>query len=172
MASQSSTTRSVAEANPSRGRYHLVATTLGCIGGTSVRVSEVMGTSMRILLIEDDADLRDEISEALVRRGHAILSVGSARAAHQSLTEQLSSGPLDAIVCDINLPDGDGICLYVEFAARLPSCRWILMSGDPDPRRIAEANEANPALPGCEIVEKPVSLRNLVGLLAVRKQEP
>lgn len=147
-------------------------TALRHISPTLTCDSDVVGAPMQILLIEDDEDLRCEIGEALSRRQHSIEAVGSAAAARQSLNEKLSSGDtLDAVVCDINLPDGDGITLYTEFAARRPACPWILMSGDADPRRIEEARLANPALPTCRIVDKPVSIRSLMGILAGPKHE-
>lgn len=121
---------------------------------------------MQLLLIEDDDHLRGEIREYLVRRRHAVTALGSAAEARLSLGPLQAAGEgFDAIVCDMNLADGDGIDLYVEFGSRRPACRWILMSGDPDPQRVADERQKHPALPPCIVIEKPMSLRKLTDLL-------
>lgn len=121
---------------------------------------------MRLLLIEDDNYLRSEIRESLVRRRHEVTAVASAAEARRMLDPLLASGePFDAVVCDMNLTDGDGIDLYVEFGSQYPACRWILMSGNPDPDRVADERQKQPALSPCTVVQKPVSLRQLAAHL-------
>ncbi len=123
---------------------------------------------MRLLLIEDDDDLRDEIREYLVRRRHAVSAFGSVAKAREALERiSASNDKPDAVVCDINLRDGDGLDLYVAFASRFPTCKWVLMSGDPDQHRLATIRSTHPKLPPCLLVEKPVSLRELAKLLAL-----
>ncbi len=121
---------------------------------------------MQLLLIEDDDDLRGEIREYLARRRHEVTALGSAADARRILDPTLAAGAsFDAVVCDMNLTDGDGIDLYVEFGSHRPACRWILMSGAPDAQRMADERRKHPALPPCIVVEKPVSLRRLAELL-------
>ena len=122
---------------------------------------------MQLLLIEDDDDLRGEIREYLVRRRHGVTALGSAAEARRVLDPMLAAGePFDAIVCDMNLTDGNGIDLYVEFGSQLPARRWVLMSGAPDSQRLADERRKHPALSPCIVVEKPVSLRRLAELLS------
>lgn len=122
---------------------------------------------MRLLLIEDDDDLRGEIRDYLVRKRHDVTALGSVAEARRTLDVMLSAGtPPDAVICDINLRDGDGVDLYVEFGSRRPELPWILMSGDPDPQRVADERAKHRNLPPCTVVGKPVSLQNLVELLA------
>jgi len=59
---------------------------------------------MNILLVEDDAPLRDVIARNLRARGHELAVAGTAEAAVLSMAE---SWP-DAIVLDVNLPDMTG----------------------------------------------------------------
>jgi DNA-binding NtrC family response regulator len=121
---------------------------------------------MQLLLIEDDDDLRSEIRDYLIRRHHDVIALGSIGEAREVLgLPPSTAAPLDAVVCDINLKDGDGIDLYVEFGSRRPTCRWILMSGDPDTQRVVEERRRHPALPPYAVVEKPVPLRKLTELL-------
>lgn len=121
---------------------------------------------LQLLLIEDDDDLRNEIRDYLIRKRHGVTALGSLAEARRILDLALSADqPLDAVVCDINLRDGDGVNLYVEFGSRRPKLPWILMSGDPDLQRVAVEREKHPALSPCTVIEKPVSLRKLVELL-------
>lgn len=126
---------------------------------------------MRLLLIEDDNYLRSEIRESLTRRRHEVTAVAFAAEARRILDplstapKSAASEPFDAVVCDMNLTDGDGIDLYVEFGSQHPTCRWVLMSGDPDSQRVADERRKHPALSPCTVVQKPVSLRQLAALL-------
>ena len=59
---------------------------------------------MNVLLVEDDAPLRDVIARNLRARGHELVVAGTAEAAVLSMAETWP----DAIVLDINLPDMTG----------------------------------------------------------------
>lgn len=121
---------------------------------------------LKILLVEDNADLRREIQEYLTRRSSTVTAVGSTTEARDFLgCTSSENNQLDVVLCDVNLEDGNGIDLYVEFAPLQPMCRWILMSGDPDPQRLIAARKRAPGLPSCTIMAKPVSLKKL-GILA------
>jgi CheY-like chemotaxis protein len=62
----------------------------------------------RILVVDDDADVRELIKLALVVQGHDVASVASGRAA----LEQLAQHAYDLIVCDLDMPDVDGRAIY------------------------------------------------------------
>lgn len=85
---------------------------------------------MRILLIEDNEGIRSAIRRALGRRGHEILeaeSVGTGRAA--------VSDDIEAIVLDVNLPDGSGFDLCRALRAdgiRTPILMLTARDGVPD----------------------------------------
>lgn len=124
------------------------------------------GVGVRILLVEDNDDLRNEIRDYLSRRGHDVTACGAlagARAAMDGLVA--SATPPEAIICDANLPDGNGIDFFVATAISLSKCKWVLMSGAHDSERVDRLKD-HPELPQCTIVEKPVSLRVLNGALS------
>ena len=115
-----------------------------------------------ILLIEDDNALRSEILDYLLRRRHRVTACASIEEAKEFLeTISVDSVPLDTVVSDIRLPDGDGVSFYVENARRFPSVKWILMSGNHDLVRLGNELKGVSDLPGCAIVDKPVPLRLL-----------
>ncbi len=57
-----------------------------------------------LLFVEDDSDLRDELSEYLSSCGYRVQGVGSVQAAEAALAESF-----DLLLLDINLPDGSGL---------------------------------------------------------------
>jgi len=58
----------------------------------------------RILLVEDDADVRESYASRLKEEGHAVVAVATAEAA----LEQLHADTFDALVTDLLLPGMDG----------------------------------------------------------------
>lgn len=60
---------------------------------------------MRILLVEDTADVADAIARSLDRHGHAV----DLAASRQAAEDALAVGSYDVIVLDWNLPDGSGV---------------------------------------------------------------
>lgn len=123
--------------------------------------------TLRVLLVEDNTDLRREIHEYLSGRSLKVTATGSITEARSFLNRsQSSNDAVDVVLCDVNLQDGSGVELYQEFACILPSCRWILMSGAPDPDVLLSAQQRVPGLPPCTIVTKPISLRKLAAVVS------
>ncbi len=121
--------------------------------------------SVRVLLIEDEPELRNEIREYLLRRGHEVTDCGSLGDGHAFVQRLIAeSTPPDVIVCDVNLPDGNGVDFYRATSSGLLNCRWVLMSGAHDLDRVDKAGR-HVGVPSCTIVDKPVSLRALSAAL-------
>ncbi|MGI5169928.1 response regulator [Spirillospora sp. CA-253888] len=62
----------------------------------------------RLLIVEDEPDIRDLIARQLRGEGHEVLAVGSAAAAFAAVRRH---GPPEAAVLDVGLPDMDGVAL-------------------------------------------------------------
>lgn len=116
---------------------------------------------MRVLLVEDDEYLRAEIAEYLVRRGHCVMSCGGVKDAHATFDRMLAQEPPEAVICDMNLPDGNGADFCRDGAKRAPGSRWILMSGGHEPDELAARLGEIPKPPRWLVVDKPVSMRTL-----------
>ncbi|MBR6443618.1 MAG: response regulator transcription factor [Clostridia bacterium] len=65
-----------------------------------------------ILLVEDDATLREGLTELFTRDGYQVITAGSVREAKEKLT-----GEIQGMVMDVGLPDGDGVSLCREWRA-------------------------------------------------------
>ena len=55
-----------------------------------------------ILLVEDDAVLREGLTELFARDGYTVITAGSLREAREKLTDAVQ-----AVVMDVGLPDGE-----------------------------------------------------------------
>lgn len=62
--------------------------------------------SLHVLLIEDDRQLRQTLVAALQNHGHAV--TGSASCADAQAVLQHHPQPVDLVILDLGLPDGDG----------------------------------------------------------------
>ncbi|MEO8296583.1 MAG: response regulator [Burkholderiales bacterium] len=76
--------------------------------------------TLRVLLVEDDRALRTTLRDALVVEGYEVLtaaslSEGLALLAHAGLT---AGRPVDLVILDLGLPDGDGEQLLAELRRR------------------------------------------------------
>lgn len=68
---------------------------------------------MRLLVVDDDEEVRDLLFRALERDGHVVTAVASAEAARVALRTSLA----DVVVLDLALPDGSGVDLCRELRA-------------------------------------------------------
>jgi DNA-binding response OmpR family regulator len=59
----------------------------------------------RLLVVEDDPEMRELLRDALAGGGFAVTAVGRAAAADKAVLD----GAADAVVLDLWLPDGDGV---------------------------------------------------------------
>ncbi len=88
----------------------------------------------RVLVVEDDDQLRRIITSNLVARGHAVRQAADASSALAALAEEQP----DLLILDINLPDRTGWDVLRD--ANLPEqVRVLMLTAVPvSPRRLAE----------------------------------
>ena len=114
-----------------------------------------------ILLIEDDATLRAELLDYFTRRRHRVTACATLADASEFIERSDSLLAPDAVLSDINLPDGDGVSFCVNTAERFPGTLWLLMSGNDDLLRLGNELKSIGGEKLFSIVEKPVPLRLL-----------
>ena len=76
----------------------------------------------RILIVDDDPDVREVIELTLGGQGYEVTSVGGGQAA----LAQLARETFDLIVCDLGMPEVDGIALYGALQRR-PAPRPVVL---------------------------------------------
>lgn len=79
--------------------------------------------SIKVLLVEDDRELRATLREALVVEGFEVLtaaslSEGLALVAHAGSADRPRDAPFDLVLLDLGLPDGDGETLLAQLRRR------------------------------------------------------
>ena len=77
-----------------------------------------------ILLVEDNADLRDMLRESLEGAGYQVITAPGGRL---GLT-LFQRGPIDAVVTDIMMADGEGIEFILRVKEARPGVPVIAMS--------------------------------------------
>ena len=101
-------------------------------------VGPTRGRPAHVLVVDDHADTADVLARALRMMGYAVRTARSCGTAVAAADE----GPLDLIVCDIELPDGDGDDLLRGLRMTRPSLAAVAVSGhgrDSDPQRFDRA---------------------------------
>ncbi len=113
-------------------------------------------STARILVVDDEADIRSLLEEILAEEGYSVQVAADAAQARELRT----SKGLDLVLLDIWMPDTDGITLLREWAADndLQPCPVVMMSGHGTVETAVEATR----LGAFDFIEKPVSLAKLL----------
>lgn len=91
--------------------------------------SEAPGSATwRILLVDDDPDVRFLVERMLKHEGHSVVSVDCGQAA----LEQLAMDAPDLVVMDQNMPGMDGIKTLDKIRETRPTLPVLISSGQPD----------------------------------------
>jgi DNA-binding response OmpR family regulator len=77
-----------------------------------------------ILLLDDELDLREEVSHFLTVRGHRVTEVGSIKQFQQFF----ASSNCDVAIIDRMLPDGDGINLVSDLRSENHRCGIVMFT--------------------------------------------
>jgi two-component system, NtrC family, nitrogen regulation response regulator NtrX len=109
----------------------------------------------RILVVDDEADIRRLLQEILSEEGH---DVDVAADAAQARAARARSAP-DLVLLDIWMPDTDGITLLREWSGDARNdCPVVMMSGHGTVETAVEATR----LGAFDFIEKPLSLAKLL----------
>jgi DNA-binding response OmpR family regulator len=94
-----------------------------------------MSVSGHILIIDDEAPLRQTLARILQRAGFSVTSAGNAKEGLDLLFRQ----PFDLIYLDIRMPDMTGLEALKIIQARFPDLAVILFTAQPDLNSAVEA---------------------------------
>jgi DNA-binding NtrC family response regulator len=83
-----------------------------------------MGTKKHILLVEDDAPLRESLKKFLQKNEFAV----SESETLENAIRQLSDSVFDLVLLDLTLPDGNGLEILERFSWKYPN-RMIVLTG-------------------------------------------
>lgn len=109
----------------------------------------------RILVIDDDADTRALLEEALKAADHEVVVAASGRDA----TERCRNSPPDLVITDLFMPEVDGLETIMELRTRWPALPIIAMTG----RVEAWSTRASALQLGAlEVVPKPFQIPDIL----------
>jgi two-component system, NtrC family, nitrogen regulation response regulator NtrX len=112
-------------------------------------------TASRILVVDDEADIRGLLKEILSEEGYEVDVAADATQARSSRATQVP----DLVLLDIWMPDTDGITLLREWSVTDGyDCPVVMMSGHGTVETAVEATR----LGAFDFVEKPLSLTKLL----------
>jgi CheY-like chemotaxis protein len=106
----------------------------------------------RILIAEDNADLRAFIVRALSDDGHDMTEAADGAAALEHLKQ--NDGAFDLLLSDVKMPVMDGIALALATARDYPDVTIVLMTGYAEQRERAYGLDALVR----DVITKPFSL--------------
>ena len=93
-----------------------------------------MATHDTVLIVDDEAGVREILHEALSAYGYRVITAASVQEAERAL-QGLGVPETNLVITDINLTPAhnahEGYALYQRWGALYPALRFILISGDP-----------------------------------------
>jgi len=121
---------------------------------------EGRGRGERILILEDEADLRERTRRLLETNGYAVTACGSVSEAREAW--ESDAGRFELIMSDLVLPDGRGSALVLELLERDPSLRVLIVTGYPN-ERLEWERQCGGRHP---VLHKPFSVSDLLSRIA------
>ena len=108
----------------------------------------------KILLAEDDNDMRRFLVKALENAGYEVVSYDNGRSAYDRLREE----PFELLLTDIVMPEMDGIELARKATELDPDMKVMFITGF----AAVALNPDNQAPKDAKVLSKPFHLRDLV----------
>ena len=110
--------------------------------------------TLPILVVEDDANLREAILDTLELAGRTVVAVEGGRQALKAL----ANGQFCIVISDVRMMPMDGVTLLKEIRARHPQLPVVLMTAYADVDRAVEAMRSG----ACDFLLKPFEPRALL----------
>ncbi len=110
--------------------------------------------SIQVLLIDDDQEFLDVLSERLAIRGFDVTTAVSSRIA----LDRLKSESFDVILLDLQMPEMDGLQTLEKLTDMVPGQQIILLTAHATVAKGVQAMKLGAA----DVLEKPIDIRELV----------
>jgi DNA-binding NtrC family response regulator len=112
----------------------------------------------KVLVVEDDERIRSMFEDALTALGYQVTTASTGVRAIELLQGQL----FDTVLCDIRMPEMDGLTILREIKRHDPSVEVVMVTGYPTVNTAVEALK----LGAYDYLAKPVRLEELEHLMA------
>ncbi|SNY94654.1 sigma-54-dependent transcriptional regulator [Flagellimonas pacifica] len=112
----------------------------------------------KILIIEDDTAFCQMLQKFLTRQGYGVSASFNLKEAR----EKLATDFFDIILCDVRLPEGDGISLLSKIKEKSPKTRVILMTGFAEVKTAVQAMKKG----AFDYISKPFTPESILEVIA------
>ncbi len=92
----------------------------------------------RVLIVDDEPPIRALLTRWLSAWGYQLRSVGSASQALATMAAE----PADIVLCDVGMPDYDGVRLAQQVHERWPGTAIVMITGRDDPGTVRASRKA------------------------------
>jgi two-component system response regulator FlrC len=116
-----------------------------------------MGENMKILVVEDDPNLREAIVDSLMLKGHQVHEVCNGVEA----VKVIAHTSLDIVLSDINMPEMDGLQLLAQVKKHQPWLPMILMTAYGDVGQAVKAMQIG----ANDYLMKPFEVQELLSVM-------
>jgi DNA-binding NtrC family response regulator len=113
----------------------------------------VKAADIDLLLVDDDADLRNDVATYLGTRGYRVVCSADG----QEALEQADRRAFDVAILDLSMPGFSGLEVLQKLKARGAECEVVMLTGEGTIETAVEAMK----LGAREFLSKPISLREL-----------
>lgn len=112
----------------------------------------------RVLVVDDNRDLADDLAEILAAEGHQVQTAYGG----QHALDTAASYDFDTALVDIRMPDMDGVALVNHLMKTHPSQRYLFMTAFSESRTLSEAL----AISSQAVLEKPLDIGRVCRLVS------
>jgi DNA-binding NtrC family response regulator len=109
--------------------------------------------SEKVLLVDDEGDFLEALSQRMTARGMEVTTTTSAREAIKKAEE----GSFDAVILDLMMPEMDGLEVLQTLKQKKPEIQVILLTGHGSVAKGIEAMK----LGAMDFLEKPAEIKEL-----------
>ncbi len=86
----------------------------------------------RILVVDDEAHIRTTVKMVLTKAGYDVVEAEDGEKGIRAITANDNAFMVDMILCDMQMPNIDGVGAITHFRAQFPSVPVVVMTGHPD----------------------------------------
>lgn len=90
------------------------------------------GSRGRVLVVDDEADVRKAVSLALTKSGYQVVEASDGRKAVEVISSDDNPLMVDVIICDVRMPNVNGVEAIAYFRRQYPALPIIVLTGFPD----------------------------------------
>ncbi len=113
-----------------------------------------------ILVIDDEEGVRRAICKVLVREGHEVFEAPDGKVA----LDLVQDDPPDLVICDLFMPEMDGVEVLRELRRDYPDLQVVAISGGAYQGKVQLLDVAK-GLGAAAVLKKPFELEQLLGVV-------